>query len=144
MGIAQRIPTSFYSWSGTADPWLSWILNVASLAVPPHVIAISYGSDEKSISTSYFHSFKIQALKLAAKGVTILASTGDFGANGDSCGYVVQFPSSVPYVTAVGGSQGPEKGKRYHLIGCVLTRFMSVYLLLQGPLKLPALLVLDV
>lgn len=76
----------------------------------PFVISISYGSDEKSISSSYFHSFKLQALKLAARGTTIVASTGNTGANGGSCGYITQFPATVPYVLAVGATQGPESG----------------------------------
>ncbi len=111
MGIAPNIPTTFYSWSGNADPWLSWIKHVATLTNPPNVISISYGSNEADVTTSYFHSFKLQALKLAARGVTIIVSVGDYGASaGTTCGYVAQFPSTVPYVTAVGGTQGPEKG----------------------------------
>lgn len=50
-------------------------------------------------------------------GVTLLASSGDDGAPGSQargnaifCGYSPSFPASSPYVTAVGGTMGPESG----------------------------------
>jgi subtilase family serine protease len=49
-------------------------------------------------------------------GVTIVAASGDDGANsrdlrnkkGGTCGYIALFPACSPYVTAVGATQGPE------------------------------------
>jgi tripeptidyl-peptidase-1 len=99
-----------HTWTGQ-DPWLQWILSISSLTKIPSVISISYGSDERAISSAYFHSFKLQALKLAARGTTIVASTGNTGANtGTACGYFAQFPATIPYVLAVGATQGPEAG----------------------------------
>ncbi len=52
---------------------------------------------------------------LVSLTVTLIASSGDDGVAGnranqspDKCGYFPQFPASSPYVTAVGGTQGPE------------------------------------
>lgn len=110
MGVSRTTPTTFYYWGGS-DPWLDWITTMASMADPPKVVSISYGSSEHSISSSYINSFNVQALKLSARGVTIVASSGNNGANSASCGYTPQFPASSPYITAVGGTQGPEKGQ---------------------------------
>lgn len=55
--------------------------------------------------------FNEEALKLSLQGVTIVASSGDFGPNDKSqCGYLPYFPASSPYVVAVGATMGPEKG----------------------------------
>jgi hypothetical protein len=117
MGISQVSPTAFYYWNSTTDPWVGFLLSLASRrgsSTTPTVISISYGSVESQISTAYLHSFNIEALKLAAQGVTIVASSGDDGVNcaaglcGGSaavCGYYPTFPASSPYVTAVGATQ---------------------------------------
>ena len=76
-------------------------------------------------------SFSTEALKLSARGVTIMASSGDNGAAGSSTrcnsnsgsiisdwtgaswtgtGYFPSFPASSPYVTAVGATMGGESG----------------------------------
>jgi tripeptidyl-peptidase-1 len=55
----------------------------------------------------------VQAIKLGVMGVTIVAASGDDGANsrnvrtnrGGTCGYVAIFPASSPYVTTVGATQ---------------------------------------
>lgn len=122
MGISQVSPTTFYHWNSTTDPWVGFLVNLASRrgssSTTPTVISISYGAVESQISTAYLHSFNIEALKLAAQGVTIVASSGDDGVNcaaglcgGSSaaaaavCGYYPTFPASSPYVTAVGATQ---------------------------------------
>ena len=57
-------------------------------------------------------------MKLGARGVTILFSSGDDGADCHHGKFSPAFPSSSPYVTAVGGTAfknafgvGPEKGE---------------------------------
>ena len=59
-------------------------------------------------------SLCVQAQKLALRGVTILAASGDRGVSDAqsaiSCGYNPSFPASSPFVTAVGATQGPESG----------------------------------
>ena len=78
----------------------------------PLVLAISYGVQERSVSDSVLSAFSMQAIKLGAMGVTIVAASGDNGANDeavnfygeDSCEYTAIFPASNPYVTSVGGT----------------------------------------
>ena len=109
MGMSQSIPTTYYYSDAS---WLAWITEVADMADPPRVISISYGEGEQYITDSIAQSFQVEAMSLAAMGVTVLASSGDDGApgpnarqNGKNCGYGPQFPASCPYVTAVGGTQ---------------------------------------
>lgn len=111
MGISQSVPTWYYYWNGTGD-WDVWLIQVASMAQPPLVLSISYGSYEDSLSKYIISSFQTEAMKLAAMGVTIVAASGDDGVAGflargksSSCGYYPMFPASSPYVTAVGGTQ---------------------------------------
>lgn len=81
---------------------------------------------------STMDSFNTEAMKLAAQGVTITVSAGDNGVSGDNCactepsgssytlwggentwtgqGYFPSFPATSPYVTAVGGTMGPNYG----------------------------------
>eukprot|EP01042_Synura_sphagnicola_P004374 gene4374-biopygen4711 len=58
------------------------------------------------------NAFNTEAIKLGVMGATIVVATGDDGANGagSSCGYSTSFPATSPYVTAVGGTMGPESG----------------------------------
>lgn len=114
--VAQNIENAMFEWPSSSDPWLSWLLYVADLEDPPHVISISYGSYEIAFTSTYLTSFQTQAASLAAMGVTLLAASGDDGVAGflvrslgrTYCGYYSMFPASCPYVTAVGGTQGPE------------------------------------
>jgi len=117
--VSQATPTTYYYWDGTSsDLWVSFLVDFVSrtnfTTNTPQVISISYSSPESQISSAYFHSFTVQAMKLAAAGVTIVASSGDDGANcpagfcgvsTPSCGYSPQFPASNPFVTAVGATQ---------------------------------------
>jgi len=92
---------------------------------PPHVVSISYGGPEVMRSASTIKAFNSAASKLAAMGTTLLASSGDDGANGIgpfvpgkvSCadiqkgvGLVVNWPASSPWVTSVGATMGIESG----------------------------------
>lgn len=86
MGVSRDSTTSFVQWKGD-DPWLEWITSLANTPTTleignsgktsstnavsktgvPLVISFSYGSDESNISTSYYQSFNVQALKLSAQ-----------------------------------------------------------------------------
>ena len=67
-------------------------------------------------------SFNIEALKLSVRGVTIVASSGDYGVNyKDQCGYFPLFPASSPYVVAVGATMGVENGIGALEVACQLT-----------------------
>jgi hypothetical protein len=117
MCIAQNIPTYYYyETSATTNGFLDFITAVANMPNPPQVWSMSYGAYETEVSTSTKNAFTTQMIKLGTMGVTVLASTGDDGApgyyaRGDSskCGYGPMFPASHPYITAVGGTNGPQQ-----------------------------------
>ena len=67
----------------------------------------------------------MEAMKLAARGVSLVAASGDDGVAGPSartnknaCGFRPAFPASNPYVTAVGATVGPESGKPEVCFSC--------------------------
>lgn len=80
------------------------------------MLSISYGVEESSLTALEMDAFDTLAIKLGVMGVTIVVSSGDDGANsrkvrtgrGGKCGYVISYPTSSPYVTAVGATQGVE------------------------------------
>merc|ERR1712166_834186 len=92
-----------------------WILDAAkrddsTLAL---VHSISYGIAEASLKDlGLVTAFNNEAMKLGARGVSIFVASGDGGvcdAHGfRDCVYRPVFPASSPYVTAVGGTMGPE------------------------------------
>ena len=111
----------------------AWIygltLTLLSLDPPPQVVSISYGSTEdvcdggcpdglSSDSTvTYLSRTDTELMKLGLMGVSVIAASGDDGANGDGnvdCKYTgseaptylfVSYPASSAYVTAVGATQ---------------------------------------
>ena len=117
MAISQVTPTTFFYWNSTSDLWESFLVNLASrrgTSTTPLVVSISYTAPEYQFSSTYVHRFNMEALKLAAQGVTIIAASGDDGvhcaqtfcsSSTPVCGYYPSFPASSPYVTAVGATQ---------------------------------------
>ena len=113
MGVAQNVPTTYWY---TDDDWLTWITQAADSSTVYDVYSISYAQYEFTIAPSYGQSFDTEAIKLAAVGSTIFSSSGDDGVigfigrgNPSFCGYYAQFPTTSPYVTSVGGTEGPER-----------------------------------
>eukprot|EP00607_Mallomonas_marina_P007791 CAMPEP_0182418840 /NCGR_PEP_ID=MMETSP1167-20130531/3217_1 /TAXON_ID=2988 /ORGANISM="Mallomonas Sp, Strain CCMP3275" /LENGTH=349 /DNA_ID=CAMNT_0024593269 /DNA_START=886 /DNA_END=1936 /DNA_ORIENTATION=+ len=99
-----------------ADDFIPWITGVASHSSPPLVHSLSYGIEEEYVSQSDLKVFDQEALKLLLMGVTIVAASGDDGANSRDvrdyypygCGYSPTWPASCPYVLSVGGTMGVE------------------------------------
>merc|ERR1719471_765906 len=97
---------------------------------------MSYGAPECTVDPENIKVFEQLAQKLGVQGVTLVASSGDTGANGlqaiqtaygkscsdlpqacpnlpaDLAGLTVTWPASSPYVTAVGATAGPEEDKK--------------------------------
>jgi len=118
MAVAQGTPTTYYY---TDSDWATWLTTVANTPNPANVYSISYTSYEDGQSSSVKSTFTIQAIKLGVMGTTIVAASGDDGVAGPfnpSCGYYPQFPASCPYVTAVGGTVGPEASTPGPEIAC--------------------------
>ena len=109
MSTSPISPTTYWYTDLSITDWLITVVNSVNV---PLVLAISYGVQERSVSDSVLSAFSIQAIKLGAMGVTIVAASGDNGANDeavnfygeDSCEYTAIFPASNPYVTSVGGT----------------------------------------
>jgi tripeptidyl-peptidase I len=109
MAMSPGSPTTFWH---TLDDFAAFLVAVYSYDPLPLVISISYVLEESSVTAALSGTFNTMAIKLGAMGVTILAASGDNGANGKRvkggkktlCGYVAVFPASSPYVTAVGAT----------------------------------------
>ncbi|KAI9050770.1 hypothetical protein LZ554_004889 [Drepanopeziza brunnea f. sp. 'monogermtubi'] len=97
------------------EPWLQWL--DAMLALPdaqlPHTITTSFGEDEQSLPDGYVQQVCNQFGALGARGVSMIAASGDSGPgstctnnNGSVARFTPIFPGSCPYVTAVGGVKG--------------------------------------
>jgi tripeptidyl-peptidase I len=74
MAVCQKSPTTH--WYTDENSFANWLLAVANNANPPSVISISYGASEEAVTTSELNAFNIQAIKLGAMGVTVLAASG--------------------------------------------------------------------
>ena len=112
MGIAQNVNTTYY-WVSPYVSWGEWLVQVNAMAKPPRVFSVSYGQPEVTMSASDKTQFNTQAQKLSLMGVSLVIASGDDGAPGGvsssvMCSYMPDFPSTSPYVTAVGATQGPE------------------------------------
>jgi tripeptidyl-peptidase-1 len=128
-GVAQVTATIFWHVAGRrADSYVSWITEVADEENPPQSNSMSWGGYEFVVAPSVLEQFNTEAMKLAAAGVTITVSTGDYGVSNFAClcdypsgsarspwtgsnkwtgtGYFPSFPATSPYVTAVGATMG--------------------------------------
>eukprot|EP00929_Paragymnodinium_shiwhaense_P011001 TRINITY_DN11619_c0_g1_i1.p1 TRINITY_DN11619_c0_g1~~TRINITY_DN11619_c0_g1_i1.p1 ORF type:complete len:634 (-),score=111.15 TRINITY_DN11619_c0_g1_i1:603-2447(-) len=100
-----------------------FLFNIANLDEPPHVISISYGEDENTVTMHMALAFEVEAMKLALQGITLVVASGDDGASGTaarhkswwffpSCervrenGLQVNWPASSAWVTSVGATLG--------------------------------------
>ncbi|KZL81190.1 tripeptidyl peptidase sed3 [Colletotrichum incanum] len=105
----------------TTEPWLIWL--DAMLKLPddqlPHTITTSFGENEQSLPDAYVQQVCNQFGALGARGVTMVAASGDSGP-GNTCvtndgtnstRFNAVFPASCPFVTGVGGVRGvaPER-----------------------------------
>ncbi|KAK2000840.1 subtilisin-like protein [Colletotrichum falcatum] len=105
----------------STEPWLIWL--DAMLKLPddqlPHTITTSFGENEQALPDGYAQQVCNQFGALGARGVTMLAASGDSGPGGacvtndgkNSTRFDPVFPASCPFVTGVGGVRGfaPER-----------------------------------
>ncbi|AGK95923.1 Ig-like domain-containing protein [Clostridium pasteurianum] len=63
-----------------------------------NVVSYSWGSEEQYFSPSELAEMNNLFMAGAAKGITFVVASGDYGSN------VINYPASDPYVTAVGGT----------------------------------------
>jgi uncharacterized protein (TIGR03437 family) len=113
-GAVAPKATIYYVYATSA---FAALLAAVNLNVAP-VISNSYYSCEGNASPLFYRSVAQQA---NAQGITILSASGDGGAAGcydqfslfATHGPLLQFPSSLPEVTAVGGTQLNEGNANY-------------------------------
>ena len=110
-------PNATIYYVNSSDVFTSLIYAVAQNTAP--VISISYGLCEQTLSASEASSLEQTARQANAQGITIVAPTGDSGAadcdtaDPATKGLAVDFPASMPYVTAVGGAEFSEGSGTY-------------------------------
>lgn len=93
------------------EPFIKWLTNVASTATVPSVFSISYGDEETGVTEAYAVRTSTEFQKAGARGITLLAASGDSGAGCAAGAYVPTFPASSPWITGVGGLGGGTPGK---------------------------------
>lgn len=128
LGLAYPTPAIYFSTGGrppeTVDyeldnePYLEFLTYLLAQDSIPQTISISYGDNEWGVPASYASTVCDLFAQVAARGVTVLASSGDSG-SGDNCTstnpnkllYTPAFPASCPWVTAVGATRyvAPEQ-----------------------------------
>ncbi|KAF8258637.1 peptidase S8/S53 domain-containing protein [Lactarius quietus] len=130
-GIAYPTPITFYSTGdsppggpppplGNDDRLTAWLKYLIALPKIPQTINYSYGQDERLATREYSGYVCNLFAQLGARGVSVLVANGDDGvgkpeyckAPDGSIRFVIDFPATCPYVTAVGGTTDidPERG----------------------------------
>lgn len=126
--ISGDVPTFIWFDPSSHSDLISWIINVSSIVVTPRVLSIIYYSYEYLFTPYELEIFRIEAMKLSLRGITLITASGDDGASGflfrqqngidiSKCGSYPMFPASCPYVTTVGGTNLRNKAfsmKRGH------------------------------
>ena len=107
--VGSGVPTTDLSYPADSGfALLDWATNVSSMAEPALVQSVSWGGPEQEYEMPWMLRVNLELQKIGARGVTVLAASGDetTGATGDfSCGvFAPTFPGGSPYVTAVGGT----------------------------------------
>lgn len=116
MSLGANVNTQFWSTGGLTkgqEPFLQWITTLLNASDAPLVNSVSYGDDEDGLSAEYMNRVNDEFKKAGTRGISIMFASGDSGAGCNEAGtkFVPSFPSSSPYVTAVGGTismVGPE------------------------------------
>ena len=122
VAISGKINTTYYSVGGrppivgsganTNEPYLDFLNYLLGLPASqlPTTVSISYGDTESTVPNSYANSVCNLFAQVGARGVSILAASGDGGADCSASGgkdvLVPIFPGGCPYVTTVGGLVG--------------------------------------
>jgi uncharacterized protein YjdB len=104
--ILYIAPNSFNQFAPLFNYMYSTNVTVNGISYKPNIISCSWGAPEIYYSSSQLSSINSILATIANAGITICAATGDYGSNNGvgGTGNYVDFPSSNPYVTAVGGT----------------------------------------
>jgi uncharacterized protein YjdB len=104
--ILYIAPNSFNQFAPLFNYMYSTNVTVNGVNYKPNLISCSWGAPEIYYSSSQLSSINSVFASITNAGITICAATGDYGSNNGvgGTGNYVDFPSSNPYVTAVGGT----------------------------------------
>jgi tripeptidyl-peptidase-1 len=93
------------------EPYLEFLTYLLTLDHIPQTISISYSDDEWTVPYSYGTTVCNLFAQIAARGTSVMVSSGDGGSGADchelsntTLQYVPAFPASCPFVTAVGAT----------------------------------------
>ncbi|KAH8647568.1 peptidase S8/S53 domain-containing protein [Tricladium varicosporioides] len=120
LALAYPTPTTYYSTAGRPpentnyevdnEPYLEFLTYLLKLDKIPQTISISYGDGEWTVPEKYARTVCDLFSQVAARGVSVLVSSGDSG-SGSNCTrypgslkYTPDFPASCPFVTTVGAT----------------------------------------
>ncbi|KAH8990283.1 subtilisin-like protein [Lactarius akahatsu] len=114
-GIAYPTPITYYSVGGDGtegedEQYLSWLNYMLGLDQIPQTISTSYANYETELSLDYARAVCDLFMQLAARGISVLFSSGNDGVGEGDCmtdgnvRFKPTFPASCPWVTAVGGT----------------------------------------
>jgi uncharacterized protein YjdB len=104
--ILYIAPNSFNQFAPLFNYMYSTNVTVNGINYKPNLISCSWGAPEIYYTSSQLSSINSVFSLISNAGITICAATGDYGSNNGvgGTGNYVDFPSSNPYVTAVGGT----------------------------------------
>jgi tripeptidyl-peptidase I len=120
--LAYPTPTIYISTGGRPpettpyevdnEPYLEFLTYLLKLDKIPQTISISYGDAEWTVPKTYANTVCNLFAQVAARGTTVLASSGDSGSGGNCSTldpnkllYSPEFPGGCPWVTAVGATR---------------------------------------
>jgi tripeptidyl-peptidase-1 len=107
IGTATGVETWFYEIGGQNSDglFLQWLLLMSNQTSVPSVCSVSYGEGEDEVHPQYIAKTNVEFIKAGVRGITILFASGDSGTGcSTQCSqFIVSWPASSPYVTAVGG-----------------------------------------
>jgi uncharacterized protein YjdB len=104
--ILYITPNSFNQFAPILNYMYSNIITVNGEQYKPNLISCSWGSPEIYFTNSQLSAINAVLTNMTAAGINICAATGDYGSNNGvgGTGNYVDFPSSNPNITAVGGT----------------------------------------
>jgi tripeptidyl-peptidase-1 len=122
LGMSHNVTTWFWSLGELhegQEPFLQWLIDLSNTPKVPYVHSTSYADEEQSLTVDYMTRINTELVKAGVRGLTLLFSSGDDGVGGytlrtnpticEKRGFAPEFPSSSPYVTAVGGTQFSDR-----------------------------------
>jgi len=92
------------------EPWVQFFSNVSAAADLPLIFSISYGEGEDTLTKDYMDRSDVELQKIATRGISMMAASGDNGAGCSDGKFVANFPADLPHITSVGGTSSCRSG----------------------------------